>query len=110
MLQFPGAMELMAQDVDELVDKVTNLQNLPFPKASDQEILLFDEILARNAGAHCPKNSSTKEIIIPTVKLEGLYAKNNNNNLKVVQASIARSLPVCIVNKSELMEKLHSHK
>ena len=96
MLQFPGAMELMPQDVEELVDKVTNLQHLPFPKASDQEILKFDEILARNAGAHCPKNSSR---IIPTVKLEGSYAKNNNyNNLKGVHARIARSLPVSIVN------------
>ena len=99
MLQFPGAMELMPQDVEELVDKVTNFQHLPFPKASDQEIFQFDEILARNASAHCPQNSSTKEILIPTVKLEGSYAKNNNyNNLKVVHARIARSLPVSIVN------------
>ena len=99
MLQFPGAMELMPEDVEELVDKVTNLQHLPFPKASDQEILKFDEILARNASAHCPQNSSTKEILIPIVKLEGSYAKNNNyNNLKVVHARIARSLPVSIVN------------
>ena len=92
-------MELMPEDVEELVDKVTNLQHLPFPKASDQEILQFNEILARNAGAHCPQNSSTKELIIPTVKLEGSCAKNNNNNnLKVVHASIVRSLPVSIVN------------
>ena len=99
MLQFSGAMELMPEDVEELVDKVTNLQHLPFPKASDQEILKFDEILARNASAHCPQNSSTKEILIPIVKLEGSYAKNNNyNNLKGVHARIARSLPVSIVN------------
>ena len=37
-------MELMPQEVEELVDKVTNLQYLPF------EILQFDKILARNAG------------------------------------------------------------
>ena len=91
-------MELIPLEVEELVDKVTNLQHLPFTKASDPEILQFDEILARNAGAHSPQNSLTKEIIIPTVKLEGLYAKNNNNNFKVVQASIARSLPVCITD------------
>ena len=30
--------------------------------------------------------------MIPTIKLEGSYA-NNNNNLKVVHTSIARSLP-----------------
>ena len=96
---FLGAMELIPLEVEELVDKVTNLQHLPFPKASDQEILQFDEILARNASAHCPQNSSTKEILIPIVKLEGSYAKNNNyNNLKVVHARIARSLPVSIVN------------
>ena len=92
-------MELMPKEDEELVDKVTNLQHLPFPKASDLEIFQFDEILARNASAHCPQNSSTKELIIPTVKLEGSYAKNyNNNNMKVVHASIARSLPVSIVN------------
>ena len=44
-------MELMPEEVEELVDKVTNLQHLPFPKASDQEILQFDEILARNNNA-----------------------------------------------------------
>ena len=41
---FQSAMELMPQEVEELVDKVTNLQYLPF------EILQFDKILARNAG------------------------------------------------------------
>ena len=34
--------------------EVTNLQPLTIPKASDQEILQFDKILARNSAAHCP--------------------------------------------------------
>ena len=45
---FQSAMELMPQEVEELVEKVTNLQYLPF------EILQFDKILARNSAAHCP--------------------------------------------------------
>ena len=74
--------------------EVTNLQPLPISKASDQEILQYDKILARNSTAHCPQESSTKEIIMPTVILEGLYDKIINNNiLKVVQASIAKSVP-----------------
>ena len=46
---FQGAMELMPQEVEVLADKVTKLQHLPFPEASDQETLQFEEILARNA-------------------------------------------------------------
>ena len=51
---FQGAMELMPQEVEVLADKVTKLQHLPFTKASDQEILQFGKILARNSAAHCP--------------------------------------------------------
>ena len=41
-----------------------------------------------------PKAKTKFDKIIPTIKLEGSYAKNNNNNnFKVVHASIARSLP-----------------
>ena len=55
---FQGAMELMPQEVEVLADKVTKLQHLPFTNASDQEILQFEEILARK------EKSLAKEIII----------------------------------------------
>ena len=77
-------MILTPEEVEDLVDKATDLKNLPFPKASDEEILQFEEILQRNAAARCPPKSLAKEIM--PVKLEGLYAKNNTS-------SIARSGP-----------------
>ena len=88
---FQSAMILTPDGVKDLVEKVTALKNLPFPKASDEEILQFEEILQRNAAARCPPKSSTKEIM--PVKLEGLYAKTNENFKAVRASSIARSDP-----------------
>ena len=49
MLQFSGAMELMPEDVEELVDKVTNLQHLPIPdpKAFEEDSWAFQDVAAR---------------------------------------------------------------
>ena len=69
-------MELILQEVEVIVDKVTfKIYHFPKHQSSDQEILQFDEILARNSSAPCPQENSTKGVIMPTVKLEGLYEK-----------------------------------
>ena len=100
---FQSAMILTPKEVEDLVDKATDLKNLPFPKASDEEILQFEEILQRNAAARCPPKSLAKEIM--PVKLEGLYANNND----VRTSSIARSgpspPPVSTYNKNDAKKK-----
>ena len=104
---FQSAMILTPEEVEDLVDKATDLKYLPFPKASDEEILQFEEILQRNAAARCPPKSLAKEIM--PVKLDGLYAKNND----VRSRSIARSGPSPPVstyyNKNGCGKKLCSH-
>ena len=65
---FQGAMELMPQEVEALADKVTKLHHLPFPKASDQEILQFEEILARNAKI-CSTNYGFKAKFMKATKI-----------------------------------------
>ena len=65
---FQGAMELMPQEVEVLADKVTKLQHLPFPKASDQEALQFEEILARNAKI-CATNYGLKAKFMKATKI-----------------------------------------
>ena len=65
---FQGAMELMPQEVEVLADKVTKLQHLPFTNASDQEILQFEEILARNAK-RCATNYGFKAKFMKATKI-----------------------------------------
>ena len=57
--------------------EVTNLQPLPIPKASDQEILQFEEILARYAKI-CSTNYGFKAKFMKATKITNVNLAVNH--------------------------------